>query len=126
MECEMSPTREQKKYIFGELNYKYSGGKENNYGQPICMNYKSCRRYAALLCSLTYVNRVVHVEDDNLIFIYEYVKRRAMIPNIQPPHKQLLSSCLSYGGGGLACAHVTRAQTPEVCDKCSTVTPVIR
>lgn len=76
MECEMSPTREQKNiYIFGELNYKYSGGKENNYVQKICMNYKSWRRYAALLCSLLNVNSVVHLEDDNLIFIYEYVKR---------------------------------------------------
>lgn len=39
------------------------------------MNYKSWCRYAALLCSLMYVNSVVHPEDDNLIFIYEYVKR---------------------------------------------------
>lgn len=41
-------------------------------------------------------------------------------------HHQLLSSCVNYEGGCLACTSVAPAQTPEVCDKCTTLAPVIR
>lgn len=43
------------------------------------------------------------------------------------PREPALSNCMSYGGGAARRALASLGpQTPEVCDKCSAVTPVIR
>lgn len=124
--------------IFGKLNYELGRGKENDYVLQIRPRW-TFTVLGVCACAAFWHSDVCKCYDLSVkkektdwsrsfslyLWTRRAVSRCRMLPNISP-HQQLLSSCVSYEGGCLACTSVAPAQTPEVCDKCSTVAPVIR